>query len=92
MPATRVEYKASVAEDLAEIDVSTARRILNKIERALRTEGRSGKALTGEFAGLFRLRVKDYRVIYVRTTEGYLVLRIGRREGVCGKGRPNTLS
>jgi mRNA interferase RelE/StbE len=84
----RVEYKASVAADLAEIHASTARRIVNKIERALRTEGKSGKALTGEFAGLFRLRVRDYRVIYARTTEGYLVLRIGQRETVYEKGRP----
>ena len=65
-----------------------ARRILTKIEKALRAEGKSGRALTGEFAGLFRLRVKDYRVIYARTTEGYLVLRIGHREDVYRMGRP----
>ena len=88
MAPARVEYKASVAGDLADIDASTARRIVNKIERALRTEGKSGKALNGEFAGLFRLRVRDYRVIYARTTEGYLVLRIGHRETVYEKGRP----
>jgi mRNA interferase RelE/StbE len=86
----RVEYKASVSEDLADVDVSTARRIVNKIERALRTEGKSGKALTGEFTGLFRLRVRDYRVIYARTTEGYLVLRVGHRETVYKKGRPSS--
>jgi len=63
-----------VAGDLDEIEASMARRIVSKIEKALRTEGKSGKALTGEFAGLFRLRVKNYRVIYARTTEGYLVL------------------
>ena len=89
MPPARIEYKASVAGDLADIDASTARRILNKIERALQGEGMSGKALTGEFAGLFRLRVKDYRVIYARTSEGYLVLRIGRRDSIYEKGRPN---
>jgi mRNA interferase RelE/StbE len=79
-----------VAGDLAEVDASMARRIVNKIDKALRTEGKSGKALTGEFAGLFRLRVKDYRVIYARTTEGYLVLRIGTRREVYRKGRPQT--
>ena len=89
MPSAKIEYKASVAEDLSQVDASAARRILNKIERALRTEAKSGKALTGEFAGLFRLRVKDYRVIYARTTEGYLVLRIGRRDSVHQKGRPS---
>ncbi len=87
MPA-RVEYKASVASDLEGLDPSVARRIFSKIERALRSEGKSGKALAGEFEGLYRLRVRDYRVIYARTTEGYLVLRIGRREDVYAKGRP----
>lgn len=81
MPAT-IEYKSSVADDLRSLEPSLARRILNKIEHALREEGRSGKALTGEFAGLYRLRVKDYRVIYARTTTGYLVLRVGRRQDV----------
>ena len=84
----RVEYKASVSTDLEGLDPSTARRIQNKIERALRTEGKSGKALSGEFEGLHRLRVKEYRVIYARTTEGYLVLRIGHRRDVYEKGKP----
>ena len=88
MSAPRIEYKASVADDLAQIDASTARRIVIKIEKALRAEGKSGKALAGELAGLYRLRVKDYRVIYARTTEGYLVLRIGNRDAVYRKGRP----
>ncbi len=87
MPA-RIDYKASVASDLEELEPSVARQVLNKIESALRSEGRSGKALAGEFAGLYRLRVKDYRVIYARTTEGYLVLRIGHRRDVYAKGRP----
>jgi mRNA-degrading endonuclease RelE of RelBE toxin-antitoxin system len=87
MPA-RIDYKASVASDLEELGPSVARRVLNKIERALRSEGRSGKALAGEFAGLYRLGVKDYRVIYARTTEGYLVLRVGHRRDVYAKGGP----
>jgi mRNA-degrading endonuclease RelE of RelBE toxin-antitoxin system len=74
--AARIEYKASVASDLIGLDPSLARRVLVKIERALQSEGRSGKPLAGEFAGLYRLRVKDYRIIYARTTNGYLVLRI----------------
>ncbi len=78
-----------MAGDLDEIEASMARRIVSKIEKALRTEGKSGKALTGEFAGLFRLRVKNYRVIYARTTEGYLVLRIGHRDAIYRKGRPS---
>ena len=70
------------------IDPSLARRILIKIEKALRSEGKAGKPLAGEFAGLYRLRVKDYRVIYARTTDGYLVLRIAHRRDAYSKGRP----
>ena len=86
--AARIDYKASVAADLAEIEPSMARGILTKIEKALRTEGMSGKPLAGEFASLYRLRVKDYRVIYARTTEGYLVLRIGHRQEIYDRDRP----
>ena len=87
MPA-KIEYKASVANDLDQLEPSLARQVLNKIERALRSEERSGKPLVGEFAGLYRLRVKDYRAIYGRTTDGYLVLRIAHRREAYGKGRP----
>jgi mRNA interferase RelE/StbE len=99
----KAEYKASVARDLAEIEASTAHRIVNKIERAHREKSRrflprSRKfsalvaqrppALTASFAGLFRLRVGDYRVIYARTTEGYLVLRIAHRSEIYRKEVP----
>lgn len=88
MPGARVEYKASVAGDLDRLDPPVARRVLGKIEKALAAEGRSGEPLAAEFAGLFRLRVGDYRVIYARTSEGYLVLRVGHRGDIYRKGRP----
>jgi mRNA interferase RelE/StbE len=88
LPGAKVEYKASVAGDLDRLDRPLALRILGKIEKALAAEGRAGERLAGEFAGLYRLRVGDYRVIYARTSEGYLVLRIGHRSGVYRKGRP----
>ncbi len=53
--------------------------MLATIEHALAEGGREGEALKGEFAGLFKLRVGDYRVIYSRTEDGYLVLRIRHR-------------
>ena len=87
MPA-RVEYKASVARDLRKLGQATALRVLRKIEETLAHEGHQGEALSGEFTGLYRLRVGDYRVIYARTDEGYLVLRIGHRREVYRRGRP----
>lgn len=86
--AARIEYKASVAKDLRKLDKATALRVLQKVEDALATEGHQGQALSGEFAGLYRIRVGEYRVIYVRTDEGYLVLRIGHRRDIYRKGRP----
>jgi mRNA interferase RelE/StbE len=88
LAGARVEYKASVEGDLRRLDPSTAQRILKKIEKALAADGRAGTALKGEFAGLFRLRVGDYRVIYARTTEGYLVLRIAHRSEIYRKEVP----
>ena len=78
MAGVRVEYKASVEGDLRRLDASTAQRILRKIGKALSAEGHAGTALKGDFAGLFRLRAGDDRVIYARTKAGYLVLRIAR--------------
>ena len=86
--AVKVEYKASVANDLRRLDRSTALRVLGRIEKALVTEGKKGEPLAGEFAGMYRLRVGEYRVVYARTDEGYLVLRIGHRREVYRMGRP----
>ena len=87
--AVRIDYKASVARDLRKLDEPTALRLLQRLEQALTSEGDRGGPLSGEFAGLYRLRVGDYRVIYVRTDEGYLVLRIAHRREVYRQGRPN---
>lgn len=75
--AVKVEYKASVAKDLRRLDRSTVLRVLGRIEKALVSEGKKGEPLAGEFAGMFRLRVGEHRVIYARTDEGYLGLRVG---------------
>ena len=80
--AARVEYKASVASDLGRLDRSAAVRVLRKIEKTLTGEGHRGDAPSGELAGLYRLRVGNYRVIYARNDVGYLVLRIGHPRDV----------
>ena len=86
--AARIDYKASVAKDLRKLDRAEAIRAVNRLERVLAAEGLRGEALSGEFAGLFKLRIGDLRVTYARTDEGYLVLRIGHRRDVYRRGRP----
>lgn len=77
-----IVYKASVQKDLRSLDSRQALRVLAEIERALKTEGRGGEALSGPLAGLFKLRVGAHRVIYARTEDGYLALRIAHRREV----------
>ncbi len=80
--AFKVSYKASVAADLKRLDKPAARRVIERLERALSQHANAGIPLTGEFRGLFKWRVGDYRVIYARTEGGVLVLRIGHRKDV----------
>lgn len=87
--AVRIEYKASVARDLRRLGRAEAVRVLDRDERALASRGPQGDPLGGEFQGFYRLGVGDYRVIYARTDEGYLVLRIGHRREVYRRGRPD---
>ena len=81
MPA-KIEYKASVLRDLKKIGKPEAKRIVDNLEKALSADPDCGLALKGDFAGLFKLRIGDYRVIYAKTKEGVLILRIGHRKNV----------
>ena len=78
----KIEYKSSVVRDLKKLDKSVAGRILDQLEMNLSENPDSGQPLTGQFKGLFKYRVGDYRIIYTRTVEGILVLRIGHRSKV----------
>jgi mRNA-degrading endonuclease RelE of RelBE toxin-antitoxin system len=88
LAAGKIDYETCVAGDFESLDPKAANRVLGRIERALSAKGRQDRPLSGEFAGLSRLGVGDYRVVYVRTTGGYLVLRGGHRSDVDRKGRP----
>jgi len=85
--ASKVLYKASVEKDLRKLPGKDAARVLNKLERELRADPGAGEPLKGKFRGLRRLRVGDSRVIYARTTDGVLVLRISNRKDAY-KGKP----
>jgi len=83
--AYKILYKASVERDLKSLSKDEAKRVLAKVEKALRENPDKGEPLKGIFQGLYRYRVGDYRVIYAKTTEGVLVLRIGHRRDVYKK-------
>jgi mRNA interferase RelE/StbE len=78
----KIEYKASVERDLRRIGMPWSKRVVDKLEDALGSDPDRGIPLRGEYAGLFKLRVGNYRVIYAKTHVGVLVLRIGHRKHV----------
>jgi mRNA interferase RelE/StbE len=78
----KISYKKSVQQDLKHLDKTEARRVLDKIEKNLRTKAASYSALKGEFAGLRKYRAGNYRVIFSIVGEDVLVLRIAHRKDV----------
>ena len=74
--ASSIFYKASVERDLRKLDRPVESRLLSKLEHTLSADPDAGEPLSGEFQGLFKLRVGDYRVIYAKAAEGVLVVRI----------------
>ena len=75
-----LQIRASAAKALKRIARRDRLRIVEAIER-LREEPTAGGALKGEFAGLRRLRVGHYRVVYEVHKDRLVVLvvRIGHR-------------
>jgi mRNA interferase RelE/StbE len=78
-----VRIKASAAKALARIVVLDRRRLVAAIDR-LAAEPNAGGVLKGEFAGLRRLRVGTYRIIYEvqQSALTVLLVRIGHRREV----------
>ncbi len=80
--AFEIAYKRSVEKDLAKLDKIETRRVLDKIEKDLAMRPDAYPVLRGQFAGLRKLRVGDYRVIFAILGEQVLVLRVGHRREV----------
>ncbi len=74
--AYNITYKASVSRDLKKLPKAEARRILDKIEKELGKSPDAHPILKGRFAGFRKLRIGDYRVIYVILDRDVVILRI----------------
>lgn len=81
--AYSLTIKASAAKALKRIDRQDRLRLVEAIDR-LKDEPAAGGVLKGEFRGLRRLRVGDYRIIYevIEDELVVLVVRIGHRKDV----------
>ena len=78
----KIYFKKSVSKDIKKIDSAQRIKIMNQIQKALSENPPKGKKLSGDFEGLWRLRIGDYRVIYTVIRDGWLILRIGHRKDV----------
>jgi mRNA interferase RelE/StbE len=78
----RIDYKRSVFNDIKKIDRPVAERIIYEIESELAKNPQIGEALTGQFKGLFKYRVGNWRVLYAILSDSILILRIGHRSVV----------
>lgn len=80
-----IVYKKSVQHDLKKLSKAETRRVLNQVEEELSKKADAYPVLKGQFAGLRKYRVGDYRIIYAILGDEVLVLRIGHRKEVYRK-------
>ncbi len=84
--AYNVVYKKSVQRDLKKLSKAEAHRVLNQVGEQLSENADAHPVLKGQFAGLRKYRIGDYRVIYAILGADVLVLRISHRKDVYKKG------
>jgi mRNA interferase RelE/StbE len=66
----QVEFTVAAQTDLARLDKPMAQRVLKKLRwLAENFEVVTPEALTGQWQGVFKLRVGDYRVLYTSDLE-----------------------
>ncbi len=80
--AYKIVYKKSVQRDLKNLAKDEAAKILDNIEKELSRNPQANPTLKGQFAGLRKYRVGDYRVVYALLGDEVLVLRISHRRDV----------
>ena len=75
-----ITIKQSAAKALAKIEPPQRKRLIEAIDK-LKTNPTAGSVLKGEFTGLRRIRIGDYRIVYEVQNEQLviLVIRIMRR-------------
>ena len=75
-----IKIKRSAAKALRQLSPDVRKRLVEAIDR-LADEPLAGAALKGEFSGLRRLRVGEYRIIYeaIKGELTILVVRIAQR-------------
>ena len=85
MASYGIEWAGTALRELRKLDKQTARRVLRAVTGLAADPRPAGvRALSGQPAGTLRLRVGDYRVVYVIQYEQIrvLVVRVAHRREV----------
>jgi len=77
--AYKIRFKKSVIKDFKNVELKDKKRILDKTEEVLSENPWKCPPLRGRFAGLRKLRIGSYRVIFSIMDEEVWVLRIRHR-------------
>lgn len=82
-----IRIKKSAAKELARIPSNDRVRVIRAIDH-LKDHPHSGSPLKGEFRGIRRIRVGDYRVLYEVGVEELIILivRVATREEIYRRG------
>ena len=78
----KITFKKSVAKDLKKISPENVNRVLNKISVDLPGKADLLPVLQGQFSGLKKFRVGDYRIIFTIIDDSILILRVQHRKEV----------
>jgi len=72
----KIVYKSSAFKDLKHLDKNISQHILNQLETRLSDDPNCGTLLKGQFKGLLKYRIGEFRVVYTKTSSEVLILRI----------------
>ena len=87
----KIVFKKPVIKELKRLGVTESLRLALAIAEELSDQPQPHKPLTGQLAGLRRLRVGDYRIVFaiLNSPERVVVLRVGHRKDVYESPMPN---
>ena len=79
----KVEWEKEALDDLQKIDRPIVKRILNKITwLAHHFNIITPEPLSGDLGGLFKLRIGDWRVVYLIEKDTIVIKAVGHRREV----------
>lgn len=79
----KVEWTKNAIEDLEKLDTPIVKRILNKISWFSRNfENITPEPLSGDLVGTFKIKIGDWRIIYIFESGVIVIQAIGHRKEV----------